>query len=61
MTNHIQEIHNGLKNRGDNLRRLKTQMCKHENLVDTGYGKWTDKIRSIYRCKDCGKEILKDF
>ena len=60
MTQHIQEVQNGLNNRANNLLRLKRQMCKHENLRNTNYCKWTDKIMYIYRCSDCGKEILKD-
>lgn len=59
MTQHIQEVQNGLNNRANSLLKLKRKMCKHENLRDTGYGRWTDKIRTIYRCEDCGKEILK--
>lgn len=42
-----------------NLLKLKRKTCEHKNLFDTGFGRWTDKIRFVYRCKDCGKEILK--
>lgn len=61
MTRHLQDIHNSLKKRADSLRRLKQRMCKHENIVDTGYGQdfsvkgWN----SIWKCKDCGKELIK--
>lgn len=61
MTNHIQEIHNSLKDRAESLHKLKRQMCKHENIYDTGYCRWSDKLRHIYKCNDCGKEILKDY
>jgi len=61
MTNHIREVNNGLKNRRDNLRKLKQKMCNHENLIDTGYAKHTENMGwvAIYRCKDCDKEIFK--
>jgi ribosomal protein L44E len=56
----IQEMKDELGNYANNLLELKRQICEHKNLFDTGYGKWTDKMRFIYRCKDCGKEILKE-
>ena len=59
-TKEIQEMKNELDNHGNNLLELKRQTCEHKNLFDTGYGKWTDKMRFIYRCKDCGMEILKE-
>lgn len=38
----------------------KRQDCKHENIYDTGYVRWSDGLRNIYRCRSCGKEILED-
>ena len=42
------------------IRKLKTDLCPHENIIDTQYGKrlQTEWV-NVYRCKDCGKEILK--
>lgn len=60
LENHIQEIHNGIKNRRKSLNKLKQEMCKHD-FIDTEYCKVFApmKAKEIYRCKNCGKEIYK--
>jgi len=41
-------------------KELKQETCKHDNLIDTGLCRWSDKVRLIFKCAECGKEILKE-
>jgi|GEM_PF-5556175 len=60
MNRDIQEMQKSMNNSSNDLFKLKRQMCKHENLIDTGYCRWSDRLRLIFKCAECGKEILKD-
>ena len=41
---------------------LKQKGCYHKNINETGYGKLVDsKCKIVCNCRDCGKEILKQF
>lgn len=63
MLSHIENIHKGLANRRKSMITLKQEMCNHENAYDTGYCKiFTPKYsKQIWRCPDCGKEVLKEI
>lgn len=67
LLNHIEEVKKGISNRREALYKLTQAMCKHENLIDTCFGKTFPNgtnapvIKAIWKCKDCDKRIYKEL